>query len=79
VAIFQQWKHWHAGEIDKAVRHTVGEFNQLVLLASIELIRKEMFNAYRRHEVSLLAMWLYSLSDSTGPLPDPVDETVVSV
>ena len=27
VAIFQQWKHWHAEAIDRHIRHGAGKFN----------------------------------------------------
>lgn len=40
VVIFQQWKHWHAEAIDRAVRQGVGEFDRQTFLASIESIRE---------------------------------------
>jgi DDE superfamily endonuclease/Tc5 transposase DNA-binding domain len=44
VVIFQQWKHWHAEAIDKAVRQGVGQFDRQTFLANVESIRNSTFS-----------------------------------
>lgn len=46
VVIFQQWKHWHAEQLDYCVRRGAGQFNRQTFLASIEAIRAHTFKEY---------------------------------
>ena len=41
VVVFQQWKHWHAQELDYAIRHGVGDFNKLAFFSALESIRSK--------------------------------------
>jgi hypothetical protein len=42
--IFQQWKHWHAEAIDKAIRQGVSQFDRQTFLATVESIRNPTFS-----------------------------------
>ena len=44
VVIFQQWKHWHAEAIDRAIRHGIGQSDRQTFLANIESIRDSTFS-----------------------------------
>ena len=43
VALFQQWKHYHAEAIDHSVRRGCGNFDRSAFLGYIEKIRELTF------------------------------------